>query len=91
MRRSIRIPDPYLHFAPVCCEVIISDIYMITIRYKVCGTTWLCLHCLLLTPVMMVELVSAKVEVTMTRRKQLGDDWTLAGDTIRLPAAGPGT
>ena len=40
---------------------------------------------------MMVELVSAKVEVTVTRRKQLGDDWTLAGDTIRLPAAGPGT
>ena len=40
----------------------------------------------------MMELVSAKVEVTlMTRRKQLGDDWTLAGDTIRLPAAGPGT
>ena len=36
----------------------------------------------------MVELVSAKVEVTVTRRKQLGDDWTLAGDTIRLPAAG---
>ena len=44
-----------------------------------------------LTAVMM-ELVSAKVEVTlMTRRKQLGDDWTLAGDTIGLPAAGPGT
>ena len=40
----------------------------------------------------MMELVSAKVEVTlMTRRKQLGDDWTLTGDTIRLPAAGPGT
>ena len=39
----------------------------------------------------MMELVSAKVEVTVTRRKQLGDDWTLAGDTIRLPAAGPGT